>query len=112
MRKKERNLEKLTENEGHREELNSSPTNENRELFLVDTIETHEPNVGPLHSVKDDESFLLLVLSLPIADVIRKHLKKVMEDINRRVTPKPFGTSYRKWDKDTQVREVTKYYCK
>ena len=112
LRKKERNLEKLTKNEGQREELNSSPTNENRELFLVDTVETHEPNVEPLHSVEDDESFLLLVLSLPTVDVMRKHLKKVMEDINRRVTPKPFGKGYRKWDMDTKVREVTKYYRK
>ena len=81
--------------------MNSSPTNKNRELFLVDTVETHEPNVEPLHSVEDDESFLLLVLSLPTIDVMKKHLKKVMEDINRRVTPKPFGINYRKWDKDT-----------
>jgi len=97
---------------------------EDRQLLVMDSVQnmesteasvprrrdTQESDGQPLGSIEDDESFLMLTLSLPTVDVMRKHLKKVMEDLNGRVAPKPFGVGYRRWDKDKQVREVSKYY--
>lgn len=128
LRRKKRILENLAENEMiEGEELNdivnSSPIEEGRTLFLEDRIEdpvmfpiaspgreARSPETEPSQSAEDDESFLLLALSLPTVDVMKKHLRKVMEELNATMTPKPFSTGYRKWDKEKQVKEVAKYY--
>ena len=123
LRRKKRKAEHLANNKNiEEEELNDIENDitieENRDSFLVhtigreETLETQVPEMEPLQSIEDDECFLLVVLSLPTIDVMKKHLKKVMEDVNARVTPKPFGVGYRKWDKEKQVREVAKYYRK
>lgn len=123
LRKKRRNSDKLTANEVNQED-EENEVEEDRQLLVMDSVQnmesieasvrrrgdTQESDGQSLGSIEDDESFLLLTLSLPTVDVMRKHLKKVMEDLNRRVAPKPFGVGYRRWDKDKQVREVSKYY--
>jgi len=44
----------------------------------------------------------MLTVFLSIVNVMKKHLRKAMEDVNGRITPKPSRVGYQKWDKDNK----------